>query len=85
MRRVPLKSVVRESMMVSKVVVDITFHCRLLVFSQSCCEVSAGLPDVGGVAVGASDLISRSMSVPRFVLVFYICIYSTTDTAPQFL
>lgn len=73
MRRVPLKSVVRESMMVSKVVVDITFHCRLLVFSQSCCEVSAGLPDGGGVAVGASDLISRSMSVPRFVLVFYIC------------
>lgn len=48
-------------MMVSKVVVDITFHCRLLVFSQSCCEVSASHPDVGGVAVGASDLISRSM------------------------
>ena len=64
---------VRESMMVSKVIVDITFHYRSLVFSQSCCEVSASHPDVGGVAVGASDLISRSMSVPRFVFVFDIC------------
>ena len=39
-------------------------------FSQSGCEVSASLTDVGGVAVGAIDLIYCSLSVPRFVSVF---------------
>ena len=51
----------------SKVIVDITFPRRSPVFNQSCCEVSASLPDVGGVEVGAIDLINRFLSVPRAV------------------
>ena len=39
-------------------------------FSQSSSEVSASLTDVGGVVVGAIDLINCSLSVPRFFLVF---------------
>ena len=39
--------------MFSIVIVDIAFPRRLFVFSQSGCEVSASLTDVGGVAVGA--------------------------------
>ena len=45
-------------------------HSRSFVFSQSSCEVSASFTDVGGVAVGAIDLIYCSLSVPRFVSVF---------------
>ena len=58
---------VRKSVMVSNVIVDIAFPRRSFVFSQSSCEVSASLTDVGGVAV---DLIYCSLSVPRFVSVF---------------
>ena len=57
---------VRESVMFSNVIVDIALPRRSFVFSQSSCEVSASLTDVGNVAVGAIDL----MSFPRFVLVF---------------
>ena len=41
--------------MLSKVTVDVSFPIprRLIVFSQSCWEVSASLSDVGGVAVEA--------------------------------
>ena len=42
---------VRKSVMFSNVIVDIAFTCRSFVFSQSSCEVSATLTDVGGVAV----------------------------------
>ena len=61
--------------MLSKVIVDVSFPIprRLIVFSQSCCEVSASLSDVGGVAVGAIYLINHSLSVPRFVFVFDVC------------
>ena len=52
MRRVPVNSVVRKSVMFSNVIVDIAFPQRFFVFSQSSCEVSASLTDVGGVAVG---------------------------------
>ena len=45
---------VRKSVMFSNVIVDIAFPRRSFVFSQSSCEVSASLTDVGGVAV---DLI----------------------------
>ena len=62
---------VLTSVMFSNVIVDITCH-RSFVFSQSSCEVSASLTDVGGVAVGAIDLIYCSLSVPRFVSVFDI-------------
>ena len=51
-------------------IVDIAFPRCSFVFSQSSCEVSASLTDVGGVAVGAIDLIYCSLSVPRFVSVF---------------
>ena len=63
-------SVVRKSVMFSNVIVDIAFPRHSFVFSQLCCEVSASLTDVGGVAVGAIDLIYCSLSVPRFVSVF---------------
>ena len=65
-------NVVRKSVMFSNVIVDIAFPRRSFVLSQSSCEVSAGLADVGGVAVGAIDLIHSSLSVPRFVFVFYV-------------
>ena len=61
---------VRKSVIFSNVIVNIAFRRRLFVFSQSSCEVSASLTDVGGVAVGAIDLIYCSLSVPRFVSVF---------------
>ena len=61
---------VRKSVMFSNVIVDIAFPCCSFVLGQSSCEVSASLTDVGGVAVGAIDLIYCSLSVPRFVFVF---------------
>ena len=70
--RVPVDSVVRKSMMFSNVIVDITISRRSFVFSQSCLEVPASLSDVGGLAVGAFDLVNRSLSVVRFVHVFNV-------------
>ena len=61
---------VRKSVLFINLIVDIAFPRRSFVFSQSGCEVSASLTDVGGVAVGAIDLIYCSLSVPRFVSVF---------------
>ena len=51
-------------------VIHKTFPRCSFVFSQSGCEVSASLTDVGGVPVGAVDLINWSPSISRFVLVF---------------
>ena len=42
--------------MLSNVIVHIAFPRRSFVSSQSSCEVPASLTDVGGVAVGATDL-----------------------------
>ena len=70
--RVPVDSAVRKSMMFSNVIVDITISRRSFVFSQSCVEVPASLSDVRGLAVGAFDLVNRSLSVVRFVLVFNV-------------
>ena len=50
LRRVPVDSVVCNSMMFSNVIVDITISRRSFVFSQSCLEVPASLSDVGGLA-----------------------------------
>ena len=61
---------VRKSVLFSNVTVDIAFPRRSFVFSQSSCEVSASLINLGGVTVGAIDLINCSLSVPRFVFVF---------------
>ena len=55
--------------MFSNMIVDITISRRLFVFSQSCLEVPASLSNVGGLAVRALDLVNRSLSVVRFVLV----------------
>ena len=52
----------RKLMMFSNVIADITFPLRPHVFTQSCCEVSASLSGVESLAVGAIDLISRSLS-----------------------
>ena len=51
---------------------SVMFPRRSFVFSQSSCEVSASLTDVGGVEVGAIDVINCSLPVPRFVLVFEV-------------
>ena len=59
-------------MMFSNVIVDITIPRRSFVFSQSCLEVPASLSDVGGLALGAFDLVNRSLPVVRFVLVFSV-------------
>ena len=64
--RAPVDSVVRKSMMFSNVIVDITISRRSFVFSQSY------LSDVGDLAVGAFDLVNRSLPVVRFVLVFIV-------------
>ena len=61
---------VRKSVLFSNVTVDIAFPRRSFVFCQSGCEVSASFTDVGGVPVGAVDLINCSLSVPWFVWVF---------------
>ena len=61
---------VRNSVMFSNVIVDIAFPRHSFVFSQSSCEVFASLIDVGGLTVGANDLIYCSLSVPRFIFVF---------------
>ena len=53
-------------------IVDITISSRSFVFIQSCVEVSTSLSNVGGLAVGAFDLINRSLSVVRFVSVFNV-------------
>ena len=70
MRRVLVNNVVRKSVTFSNVIVNIAFRRRSFVFSQSGFEVSASLTDVGGVAVGAIDLINCSLSVLQFVFVF---------------
>ena len=58
-----------KSVMFSNVIIEITFPRRPLVFSQSCCEVSASLSDVGGLAVGAIDLFFKKNMVKVFVRV----------------
>ena len=70
--RIPVDSVVCNSMMFSNVIVDITISRRSFVFSQSCVEVPASLFDVGGLAIGALDLLNHFLSVVRFALVFHI-------------
>ena len=70
LRRVPVNSEVRKSVMFSNVIVFIAFPCRSFVLSKSNCEVSTSLTDVRSVAVGAIDLTHCSPSVPRFVSVF---------------
>ena len=57
---------VRKSVMFSNVIVDIAFPRCSFVFSQSSCEVSASLTNVGGVAVRAIHLIYCFLSDDDF-------------------
>jgi len=59
-------------MMYSNVIVGITISPGSFVFSQSCVKVSASLANVGSLAVGAFDLVNRSLSVAGFVPVFSV-------------
>ena len=58
--------------MYSNVIVGITISRGSFVFSQSRVKVATSLTDVGSLAVGAFDLIEFSLSVVRFVPVFYV-------------
>ena len=60
-------------MMYSNVIVGVTISRGSFVFSQSRVKVSTSLTDIGSLAVGAFDLVDCSLSVVRFVSVFYVC------------
>ena len=49
-------------MVFRNVIVEITISSRSFVFSQSRVELSTSLSSVGGLAVGAFDLINCSLS-----------------------
>ena len=70
--RVSVDFVISKLMVFRNVIVDITISSRLFVFSQSRVELSTSLSNVGGLAVGAFDLINCSLSVVRFVSVFNV-------------
>ena len=65
-------------MVFSNVIVEVTISRRSFVFSQSYVQVSAGLTDIGGLAVAAFDLVNCSLSVLWFVFVLNapITVYS---------
>ena len=48
------------------------FYCVTVKTTNSVIEVSTSLSNVGGLAVGAFDLINHSLSVVRFVSVFNV-------------
>ena len=76
---------VRKSVMFNNVIVNIAFRRRSFVFSQSSREVSASLTDVGGVAVGAIDLIYCFLSVPRFVVITETVIINSKFSTDPFV
>ena len=47
-------------MVLSNVIVDITISSHSFVFSQSDCQISAGLTNISGLAVAAFDFINCS-------------------------
>ena len=59
-------------MMNSNVFVGTTIFRGPFVFSQSRSKVSAGLTNVGSLAVGAFDLVNYSLSVVGFFPVFNV-------------
>ena len=60
------------SVMFRNVIVYIAISSCSFVFSQSRVQVPTSLTNVGGLAVGAFDLINRSLSVVGFVFVFNV-------------
>ena len=67
MSRVPVNVVVCQLMMYSNVIAGITISRSSFVFSQSCVEVFASLTNVGGLVVGAFDLVNCFLSVVGFI------------------
>jgi len=63
---------VGQLMIYSNVIAGITISRSSFVFSQSCVEVSASLTNEGNLAVGAFDLVNRSLSVVGFIPVFHV-------------
>ena len=61
-----------QLMMYSNVIVGITISRGSFVFSQSRVKDSTSLTNIGSLAVGAIDLVDCSLSVVRFVSVFYV-------------
>ena len=61
---------VRKSVLFGNVIVDIAFPHRSFVFSQSGCEVSATLTDVGGVLLSVRDLPSGLLTLHATPLFF---------------
>ena len=59
-------------MMYSNVIVGITISRGSFVFIQSRVKDSTSLTNIGSLAVGAIDLVDCSLSVVRFVSVFYV-------------
>ena len=72
MSRVPVDVVVCQLMMYSNVIVGITISRGSFVFIQSRVKDSTSLTNIGSLAVGAIDLVDCSLSVVRFVSVFYV-------------
>ena len=64
-------------MVFRNVIVDFNISSRSFAFSQSGVEVSTSLSNVGGLAVGAFDLIDRFLSVVRFVPVLNVGLWAT--------
>ena len=60
------------SVMFRNVIVYIAISSCSFVFSQSRVKVPTSLTNVGSLAVGAFDLINRSLSVVGFVFVFNV-------------
>ena len=85
MCRVPVNSGVRKLLMLSNVIVDIAFPRRSFVSSQSSCKVPASLTDVGGVAVGATDLVNCSLSVPVLLSSSSVRSIAPTTTLPTLI
>ena len=56
-------------MVFRNVIPDITILGSSIVFSQSCLQVSASLPNVSSLAVSTFDSVHCSLSVVRLVFV----------------
>ena len=72
---------VRKSVMFSNVIVDIAFPRRSFVFSQSSCEVSASLTDVGGGAISMQTTFYLTLMMTSAQVVETSV--TTTDNSPS--
>ena len=56
-------------MVIRNVIHNITVLGRSFVFSQSCLQVSASLPNISSLTVSTLDSVHRQLSVVRLVFV----------------